>query len=155
MKKPAHNLNTLRRLWISIQLAQVVRKLRLHWGSYRCVTGRRARMKKEGRAIYSILLGVVVIVLGFSENLAVAQTTSSISITREDISVTTDSTDLARRRPIRPIQPIRPIRPIRIDPPACGRIGGRCASVPEPASVILLGAGLAGLGIWKRASRKT
>lgn len=112
-------------------------------------------MKKEGRAIYSILLGVVVIVLGFSENLAVAQTTSSISITREDISVTTDSTDLARRRPIRPIQPIRPIRPIRIDPPACGRIGGRCASVPEPASVILLGAGLAGLGIWKRASRKT
>lgn len=45
------------------------------------------------------------------------------------------------------------------DTNGCGPSGNqpkKCASVPEPSSMILFGAGLAGLGIWtwRRASKK-
>ena len=83
-------------------------------------------MKMKGMFIRSIFLGVAIMIPGFSENLAMAQTTTTL--TYESTSI-----DSFARKPKPKPKPV---------------------SVPEPASMILLGAGLAGLGIWKRTSRK-
>lgn len=83
-------------------------------------------MGKKSAVIRSILLGGAILILGFSGDLAVAQTTTTLTTS----STSFDS--FARKARPRP-------RPV---------------SAPEPASAILLGAGLAGLGIWKRFSKK-
>jgi len=83
-------------------------------------------MKRESTYIRSILLGVAIMIPGFSGNLAMAQTTTTL--TYESTSL-----DSFARKPKPKPKPV---------------------SVPEPASLILLGAGLAGLGIWRRASQR-
>lgn len=74
--------------------------------------------------IKSILLGGAILILGSSGDLAVAQTTTTLTTLNTSV-------DSFVRKP-------RP-RPV---------------SAPEPASAMLLGAGLAGLGIWKRFSKQ-
>jgi PEP-CTERM motif len=85
---------------------------------------RKMKMKRQGMFIGTILLGLAIMSPGLSGNLAMAQTTTTL--TYESTSI--DS--FARKPKPKPV------------------------SVPEPSSMILLGAGLAGLGIWKRTSRK-
>lgn len=87
-----------------------------------------AKMKILISLIGSILLGTAVVVVGLSGNFSVAK-------------------------------PENGNIPGASDTNGCGPSGNqpkKCASVPESSSVILLGAGLAGLGFWtwRRASRK-
>lgn len=83
-------------------------------------------MSKLGMVLRGSLLGIGLLLLELPENVAMAQTATTL--TYESTSL-----DSFARKP-RP----RP-KPV---------------SVPEPASMILLGAGLAGIGIWKRFSKK-
>lgn len=80
-------------------------------------------MSMREKVLCPYFLGTAILLTGVSGNVAMAQTTTTLTTS----STSFDS--FARKARPRPV------------------------SAPEPASAILLGAGLAGLGIWKRFSK--
>lgn len=80
-------------------------------------------MSMREKVLCAYFLGTAILLTGVSGNVAMAQTTTTLTTS----STSFDS--FARKARPRPV------------------------SAPEPASAILLGAGLAGLGIWKRFSK--
>ena len=80
-------------------------------------------MSTLGKVLCASFLWLALFHTGLSGNVAMAQTTTTLTTS----STSFDS--FARKARPRPV------------------------SAPEPASAILLGAGLAGLGIWKRFSK--
>ena len=80
-------------------------------------------MSIREKVLCAYFLGTAILLTGVSGNVAMAQTTTTLTTS----STSFDS--FARKARPRPV------------------------SAPEPASAILLGAGLAGLGIWKRFSK--